>query len=403
MPNEERQAKGRALKEELQQLEKKLEELKSRLEAEAAQLPCSSHPAAPVGPESNAKTVAVHGSKPVFSGFTPRDHLQLGQALHLFDFEAASSIAGSGFSVLKNDGVFLEMALVNWALSRAAAAGFQPIMAPDLAQQAIVEACGFNPRDSIDPATGQSAVSQVYKLQDSSLCLIGTSEISLAGLMANKLLQNAKKSLPAKFCAVSHCFRREAGASGQRDRGLYRLHQFTKVELFAFVEPESAAGAASGGAGGDGSAASDAMLESIVSLQKSMFAELGLHFRVLDMPTEELGAAAYRKYDIEAWMPCRSEGGAAGAGVGKGAYGEVSSASSCLDYQARRLNIRYKDAATGENRFVHTLNGTACAVPRAMLALLETHQQKDGSVQIPACLQPFMGGRTVLTPKEQQM
>lgn len=229
---------------------------------------------------------------------------------------------------------------------------------------------------------------------------------------------------------VSHCFRREAGSSGARDRGLYRLHQFTKVELFAYVAPtyadtpahvSASVGGGEGGAGGRQTTtepllpnpASDAFLRRLVDLQIMMYAELGLHFRVLDMPTEELGAAAYRKYDIEAWMPCRptlaaaaasaatAGASAAASGSGLGDFGEICSASNCIDYQARRLNVRYKHAQN-DNRFVHTLNATACAIPRVMLALLETHQQADGSVAIPSALQPFLGGVSVLRPPPLQ-
>lgn len=394
---EERQAAGKRIKEELASVETSMDGLKSQLAAAAAQLPCDTHPESPVGPEDNARVVALHGTRRVFD-FKPRSHLQLGESLGLFDFHAGSAVAGAGFTVLKGDGVLLELALVQWALSRVAAAGFTPIAPPDLAHSRLVEGCGFNPRDS------GGAKSQVYSVADSDLCLIGTSEIPLAGLHEDAILDSS--TLPAQYCAVSHCFRREAGSGGQRDKGLYRLHQFTKVEMFAYVAPDSpaeVAGAASpppsSSSGGSfpphirtlPSPASEAMFKRLTDMQVSLFNELGLHFRVLDMPTEELGAAAYRKYDIEAWMPCRGEDGA-------GAYGEVSSASNCIDYQARRLNVRYK-AGPKDNRFVHTLNATACAVPRTMLALLETHQQADGSVVIPPALRPFMGGREVLTPQ----
>ena len=390
MSSEERQAAGRRIKDQLASMEEGLSALRARLDSAAAALPCDSHPDAPVGPEDAARTVALHGTRPVFT-FTPKSHVELGERLGLFDFAAGAAVAGTGFVMLKGDGVLLEQALVSWALSRLTSEGFVPIAPPDVAQVRLVEGCGFNPRDS------GGAQSQVYGITNSDLCLIGTSEIPLAGLHEDAILDPS--SLPATYCAVSHCFRREAGGGGARDRGLYRLHQFTKVEMFAFVTPQQQQQQQQGDSNittaPDGriapSPGSEAMFRRLTDMQVRLFSELGLHFRVLDMPTEELGASAYRKFDVEAWMPCRGE-------KGEGAYGEVSSASNCIDYQARRLNIRYK-AGPKDNRFVHTLNATACAIPRTIIALLETHQQQDGSVVIPPALRPFMGGREVLKPK----
>jgi len=399
---------GKRLKEALSALEAECEAARVAAEGAALSLPCDTHPAAPVGPEEAAVEVARVGTLPTFD-FVPADHITLGTRLGLFDLTAGPAIAGTGFMVFTGDGVLLQQALVSWALSRAAAAGFTPVAPPDVAHTALVEGCGFNPRDATDAGGGVAASSQVYSLRNSDLCLIGTSEISLAGLHAGAIMDAA--TLPAAYCAVSHCFRREAGAHGQRDKGLYRLHQFTKVELFAYVVPDAplpplpptalappvairlpatppAASPALPPPATLPAPASEAMFERLVNLQVAMMAELGLHFRVLDMPSEELGAAAYRKVDLEAWMPCRT---------GTGAFGEITSASNCTDYQARRLGIRYR-AKPGDNRFVHTLNATACAVPRIILALLETHQRADGSVALPPALVPFMGGRTHLTP-----
>jgi seryl-tRNA synthetase len=379
MTQVQRQDIGKKLKDQAVELECQLLKLRQQLELEAMQLPCDSHPDAPVGPESAAVEIACVGQRRQFD-FAPQSHLDLGQSLDLFS--SATSIAGSGFLMFRNDGVLLEQALINWALQRASQAGFQLVAPPDVAHSWLVEGCGFNPRDTpTEEATSVVHTSQVYSLKDTDLCLIGTSEIALAGLHAGSLLDAA--AIPAKYAAVSHCFRREAGANGQRDKGLYRLHQFSKVELFAYVPAVGTVGEP---------APSDTMFQSFVDMQAAMFTELGLHFRVLNMPTEELGAAAYKKVDMEAWMPCRP------STDGVGAYGEISSTSNCIDYQSRRLNIRYKHAPR-DNRFVHTLNGTACAIPRTMLAILETHQQKDGSVALPPALWPFMGGKRVLTPK----
>ena len=423
-PTPERVEAGRVVKDALSRLEVELTAAKTALDAAAVDLPCDSHPLSPVGPESAAVVVGLHGAPPTFA-FPPRDHMELGRRLGLFDFASSAATSGSGFVTLRGDGVLLELALVQWALSRAVAAGFTPIAPPELVHPALVEACGFNPRSGGSAADGTPLASQVYSCggSGSGLALIGTSEIPLAGLHADAILDSG--ALPALYCAVSHCFRREASSGGARDRGLYRLHQFTKVELFAFVAPAatptplldvstgptSAAPIVSAEEGGGGTrpnartgstatpsvgggtppdATSEAMLARLLALQISMFSELGLHFRVLDMPTEELGAAAYRKYDIEAWMPCRGE-------AREGAFGEISSASNCIDYQARRLNIRARATPQAAPAFVHTLNATACAVPRMMLALLETHQREDGSVDIPPALRPFLGGRERLT------
>ena len=421
---DERREQGLFLKDRLATVETELAATKQSLDAAGLSLPCDTHPDSPVGDESAAVVVSLHGTKRSFS-FSPLDHLALGQHLGMLDFAAAAQISGAGFVLLKNDGVLLEQALVQWALNRAAAAGFSPIAPPDLAYPSLVEACGFNPRSSTT-ATAATAgggdgtthsggmASQVYSLSNADLALIGTSEIPLAGLHINALMD--RDALPATYCAISHCFRREASSGGAKDRGLYRLHQFTKVELFAFVAPAAAVAVTnastaeppppSTGVRNSGSTTtstttsavvgatppddnSEAMLSRLLELQISMYSELGLHFRVLDMPTEELGASAYRKYDIEAWMPTRGD-------RGEGAFGEISSASNCIDYQSRRLNIRCRSLP--KNTFTHTLNATACAVPRVMLALLETHQQADGSVWLPPALRPYMGGREFLVP-----
>jgi seryl-tRNA synthetase len=295
--------------------------------------------------------------------------VDLGSQLDIVDFKRAAVSSGRSFYYLKGDGALLELALVQYALSKLGALGFTPVLAPDLVKEDVLERCGFQPR---------GAETQVYALDERHSdgdggikCLAGTSEITLAALNMESTLNAAL--LPIKYAGVSHCFRAEAGGAGKESRGLYRVHQFTKVEMFVV---------------GSGDAVeSDAMLESLVEVQKEMYTELGLHYRVLDMPTLELGAPAYRKYDIEAWMP------------GRGIFGEISSASNCTDYQSRRLNTRYTPGPAGGSAFVHTLNGTAIAVPRIIIALLETGQQADGSVILPDVLAPFFGGRTHILPR----
>lgn len=418
---EDKQAAGKRIKEELVSLEQRLAACKAELTSAAVLLPCDTHPDAPVGPEAAARTILEVGRKPTFA-FPVKDHVALGKSLGLFDQEAAASVTGSAFAMLTGAGALLELALVQWAMNAATGAGFTPVLPPDLAHVGLVEGCGFNPRD------GEAGSSQVYRLADSDLCLIGTAEIPLAGLHAGQLLHSA--DLPKAYAAFTHCFRREAGGAGTTTRGLYRLHQFSKVELFGFLAPcvdvaEDSPFHSSRVAHpqlldalvhkGDGTAvprpcptspvpSTDAALAALVSFQVSLLSALGLHARVLDMPTEELGASAYRKVDCEVWMPGRRGAGGAVAGtVPAGSYGEVTSASNCMAYQSQRLNVRARVGGEGGGTaFVHTLNATCLAVPRIMLALLETHQQADGSVVLPDCLLPYMGGRRVLTPATSQ-
>jgi seryl-tRNA synthetase len=400
---------ARALKAALAEREGALAAACAALDAAAAALPNGTHPAAPVGDESAAKLLGTVGEKREFLAFPPRDHVALGEALGLWDFGAAARAAGAGFVTLKGAGVALELALVQWAVSRLRGWGFSVLAPPDVALAPLVEGCGFAPRD------GAGSASQVYAVEGSPLCLVGTSEIPLAAQFSGSLLPPAAVAgSPLLHGAWGHCFRREAGGAGAATRGLYRLHQFTKVEMFAHVAgavplppaleaapfkfPHLAAAlrqweAAGGGGGGGGApaappcAASEAVFARLVDAQASLLAELGLHARVLDMPTEELGAPAFRKVDMEVWMP------------GRGAWGEVSSASNCTDYQARRLGLRYRwPTANSPPAFFHTLNATAAAVPRLLLALVETHQTEAGAVRVPECLVPFMGGARLLEP-----
>ncbi|KAA8499821.1 Serine--tRNA ligase, chloroplastic/mitochondrial [Porphyridium purpureum] len=346
---------GKQIKADLAALEHKLAEIELSMETEAMRIPNFTHPDVPVGEEANATLVFMQGEQRAF-GFEVRDHVRLGEALDLFDFDNASRVTGPKFYYLRNAGALLEFALINYALSRVLKHKFTPMTTPDLAHEAVVAGCGFNPR-------GES--SQVYTLNGSDLCLVGTAEIPLGGYYSDQLLDAAQ--LPIRMAAVSHCFRQEAGSAGLATRGLYRVHQFTKVEMFVLCHPDD----------------SDRMHDELLEIEKGLFSDLGLHYKVLDMPTEDLGNPAYRKFDIEAWMP------------GRGSYGEISSASNCTDYQARRLNIKYRHAQ-GDNRYVHTLNGTACAVPRMIVAILENFQTNDGKIIVPEVLRPFMGGMEII-------
>jgi len=344
---------GKGLKDRIAELEKESEEVSARLETEARKIPNMAHPDAPIGKEDKGNLEVKRVGEPTNFDFKPKDHVQLGQDLDLIDFDNGTKVSGTKFYYLKNDAVILEWALVRYALDILRKKGFTLFETPDVAKTDILEGIGFNPR---------GAESNVYTIEDEGTCLIGTAEITLGGYYANTIID--KKDLPLKLAGVSHCFRREAGAAGQFSKGLYRVHQFTKVEMFAYTTPEE----------------SDKTHEYLRLIEEEIFSGLDIPFRVVDTCTGDLGAPAYRKWDLEAWMPGRNDG----------EYGEITSTSNCTDYQARRLNIRYKDD-DGKNKFVHTLNGTAVACSRAIIAIMENFQQADGSIKIPKALVPYTG------------
>ncbi|RKP15074.1 seryl-tRNA synthetase [Piptocephalis cylindrospora] len=350
------------LKGRIEEGEEELEGAEADLRSLASLIPNTTHPEAPIGEEEAARVVGQKGEAPITFPFTPKDHVALGELHKLIDLEAGALVSGARFCYLRGDAALLEMALVQYTLGQIVSQGFLPISAPDLVKSELVEACGFRPRDP-----GSSQIYQVAPeatdLSEGPMALAGTAEIPLAGMLAQRILQASE--LPGRYVAFGRCFRAEAGARGRDTRGIYRLHQFSKVEMFAVSTPGQ----------------SDMVLEELRYIQEGLFQSLGLSYRVLDMPTEELGASAYRKYDVEAWMP------------GRGDWGEISSASNCTDYQARRLNIRYRERARAAPEFVHTLNGTGCAVPRMLVAILETYQEADGRIRIPEVLRPYMLGK----------
>jgi seryl-tRNA synthetase len=354
-------AEGRRLRKLAAEAREELDMITEELDALARCVPNLSHPDAPVGADETANRELFQGKtpRPQFD-FQPRDHVELAEKLDLIDFEGGARVAGHGFYFLKNEMVLLELALQRYALDVLLAEGFSPTATPDLARNEILEGIGFIPRG---PET------QIYSIENTDLSLVATAEITLGGLLAGQTLDAPQ--LPIKLCGLSHCFRTEAGAHGRAARGLFRVHQFTKVEMFAFTLPEQ----------------SDAMLDYLRDVQCRLFDGLGVPFRVVDTCTGDLGGPAYRKYDLEAWMP------------GRGDYGEITSTSNCTDYQARRLNIRYKVKGEKGTRFVHTLNGTAVAVSRAAIAVLENYQQADGSVLIPEVLRPLVG-RERIEPRQ---
>jgi seryl-tRNA synthetase len=352
--------KGQTFKKELKEKEKELKKIEVSLKEESLKIPNLTHPKAPIGftDQDNVEVKRV-GEIRNFT-FKPRDHLQLGILLDIFDFEGGARTTGNKFYFLKNEGLLLELALVQYTLEILAKEGFQLLLTPDLARLDVIEGIGYIPRG---PET------QIYKIENQNLGLIATAEITLGGLFWNKIIEESE--LPIKLGGLSHCFRREAGTYGKASKGLYRVHQFTKVEMFIFSLPEE----------------SEKMLNYIVDIEIKIFNGLGIPIRVVDCCTGDLGGAAYRKFDLEAWMP------------GENKWGEVTSASNCTDYQARRLNIKFKRSNSQKTEFVHTLNGTGIAVSRALVALLENFQEPDGSVIIPKPLQKWIG-KEKLTPKE---
>jgi seryl-tRNA synthetase len=313
------------------------------------------HPDSPIGRDDSENVeIRRSGEIPEFS-FEPKDHVELGERLGIIDFEAGARTTGSKFYFLRGDAVLLELGLIRYALDLLAGYGYEPTITPDLARDEALVGTGFIPRG---PET------QIYSVENDDLSLVATAEIPLAGQLTDEIVEEGR--LPLRYAGLSHCFRTEAGSHGRASRGLYRVHQFTKVEMFAFTTPED----------------SEAVHEEMVEIEERIFQGLGLPYRVVDICTGDLGGAAYRKYDLEAWMPGRND------------FGEVTSTSNTTDYQARRLRIRYRKDG-GRPQLLHTLNGTALAMSRALIALLEVYQQEDGSVKIPEALVPYVGKRRI--------
>src|SRR5215472_3273677 len=295
---------GRELRAKVSALEANAKQIEADLHAVLVTIPNMTHPDAPVSTDPHGNKVIKTWGEPRKFDFSPKDHVALAEALDLVDFEAGARVAGQKFYFLKNEAVMLEAALVQYALTTLVGEGYTPVITPDLARVDVLEGIGFIPR-------GPEA--QIYAVENTDLCLIATAEITLGGMHKDQVLDELQ--LPIKYVGLSHCFRTEAGAPGRDTRGLYRVHQFTKVEMFAFCAPDQ----------------SEAIHEELLRLEERIFQGLGLPYQVIDTCTGDLGGPAYRKFDLEAWMPGRGQGGE---------YGEVTSTSNCTDYQARRLNIR---------------------------------------------------------------
>ncbi|KIF75451.1 seryl-tRNA synthetase [Streptomyces sp. 150FB] len=316
------------------------------------------HPDVPVGGEEDFVVLETHGTIRDFAaeGFEPKDHLELGEALGAIDVERGAKVSGSRFYYLTGVGALLELALVNAAIAQAGTAGFIPMLTPALVRPRAMEGTGF---------LGQAA-ENVYHLEKDNYYLVGTSEVPLAAYHMDEIIEADK--LPLRYAGFSPCFRREAGTYGKDTRGIFRVHQFDKVEMFSYVDPAEA----------------ESEHQRLLGWEKQWLTALGLPFQVIDVATGDLGSSASRKFDCEAWIPTQ------------GKYRELTSASNCDGFQARRLSVRMRDGK--QVKPLSTLNGTLCAVPRTIVALLENHQQADGSVWVPEVLRPYLGGREVLEP-----
>ena len=306
---------------------------------------------APLGGEEDFVTIEHIGTPRDFSkdGFEPKDHVELGKLLGAIDTERGAKVAGSRSYYLTGAGAMLEFALVNYAITSARKNGFTPVIPPVLVNPSAMEGTGF---------LGQAA-ENVYRIEKDDVYLVGTSEVPLAAMHMDEILPADK--LPMRYAGYSSCFRREAGTYGKDTRGIIRVHQFDKVEMFSFCKPEDA----------------KEEHKRLLQWEKDFLNAMEIPYRVIDVASGDLGSSATRKFDIEAWIPTQ------------GAYREVTSTSNCTEYQARRLNIRYKDA--DGTKAIATLNGTLVAIPRMIVAILENHQNADGTVNVPAALQPFLG------------
>ncbi|GGU48859.1 serine--tRNA ligase [Streptomyces bacillaris] len=362
----------KATPEERAELLKKAEQLKTDVKAADAaqgeadaeakrlllQLGNIVHEDVPVGGEEDFVVLETHGTIRDFGaeGFEPKDHLELGEALGAIDVERGAKVSGSRFYYLTGVGALLELALVNAAIAQATEAGFIPMLTPALVRPRAMEGTGF---------LGQAA-ENVYHLEKDDYYLVGTSEVPLAAYHMDEIVDAEK--LPLRYAGFSPCFRREAGTYGKDTRGIFRVHQFDKVEMFSYVDPADA----------------EAEHRRLLEWEKQWLTGLELPFQVIDVATGDLGASASRKFDCEAWIPTQ------------GKYRELTSASNCDSFQARRLSVRMREGKKVQP--LATLNGTLCAVPRTIVALLENHQLPDGSVRVPEMLRPYLGGREVLEP-----
>jgi len=343
--------KGKDLKNKVEKLEPEFEKANSKWIDLLMQIPNLHFDDVPKGKNDTENVTVKTWGEPTKFDFEPKDHVQLGEALGIIDFENGAKVTGSQFYYLKNDIVRLIYGLIQYGLNLFDEKGFTLVETPDMAKSRFYLGTGYAPR-------GDEA--QTYTIEGEDLGLIATAEVTMAGYHADEIID--EKELPKKFAAISHCFRKEAGAYGKYSKGLYRVHQFTKLEMFAYCRPED----------------SQKLHEEFLGIEEEILQALKIPYRVLEMCSGDLGGMAAKKYDLEAWMPGRND------------YGEVTSTSNCTDYQSRNLNIRYRKS-NGEVDFLHMLNGTAIVMSRFPLAILENYQQKDGTIKVPEVLVPFVG------------
>ncbi len=362
----EMKALGESLKNQEAELIAKEIELKEMLMS----VPNLTHPDVKVSANEDDNPVLKIFGAPTKFKFSPKDHVELAESLDLIDFDRATKVSGAKFYYLKNELALMEYALIQYALEILVKRGFTPFTTPDLAKREVLEGMGYSPR-------GEST--QIYNIENSDLSLIGTAEITMGGYHKDEVFEAA--DLPKKYVAVSHCFRTEAGSYSKFSKGIFRVHQFTKIEMFAYVKPEEA---------------EQTHLE-LLEIEKEIFQGLGLPFQVIDHCTADLGSPSIRTYDLEAWMP-----GKPAADGSQGAWAEVTSTSNCTDFQSRALNIKYRQES-GEKELVYTLNGTAIAIPRCLIAILENYQNEDGSIDIPkALVRHIPGGCKKIKPKKNK-
>lgn len=353
-------AEMQSVKDQLKDLEPKLEPLEQELNELLMKIPNPPLDSVPDGKDDSENLpIKTQGQKPTFD-FPIKDHIELGKNLNIIDIERGVRTSGSRFYYLKNEAALLEFALVQFALNKLTSKGFSPIIPPVLVKEEAMYATGFFPADR----------NEIYSVNpgEDNLFLVGTAEVPLNMLHYTEILEEDK--LPLRYCGFSSCFRREAGSYGKDTTGIFRVHQFDKVEMFSFCHPDK----------------SEAEHELILSIEEEIMTELGFHYQVLNICAGDLGAPAAKKYDIEVWIPSQ------------GRFRELTSASNCTDFQARRSQIRYK-TATNEKQPLHTLNGTAIAIARTLVAIIENYQNADGTVTIPEVLRPYLGGREKITHK----
>ncbi len=344
--------------EEIKKLEQELVTIEEKHRELILAVPNMTHPEVRISDNEDDNPVVETFLGPKEFDFEPLDHVALAEKHDLIDFDRATKIAGAKFYYLKNELAIIELALIRYAIDVAMKHGFVPFSTPDIAKRQVLEGLGFNPR-------GEST--QVYNIENTDLSLVGTAEITMGGYHMDEVIDHLE--LPKKYIAVSHCFRTEAGSYSKFSKGIFRVHQFTKAEMFQYVLPEK----------------SEEAHKEMLEIEKEVFKGLEIPFRVVDHCTADLGGPSYRTYDLEAWLPGKPNK------EGKmGEWGEITSTSNCTDYQSRGLNVKYKNAE-GKKDYLHMLNGTAISIARAIIALIETHQQKDGTINIPKALRPYTG------------